>query len=116
MRFAHSEEVALRDLLQEALDTIGDSITMRELNAGRIPEAGLACTPYINTLIDALERKGVYSSLPTHLHDQASIFKHMSASCVSNSPQLDLDCKIRKTFADQCTEGLNFAANWYTSL
>jgi len=125
VRFAHSEEGALRDLLSEALDIIGDSISLNELHTGRVPDAGLACTPYINTLIDSLERRGVYSPLPAAVHDQAAIYRHLSAECVSSSPQLDLERKIRKTFADILgsvrTPGVSishlyFELNWYTSL
>ena len=71
-RFAHSEQEALQGLLSETLALIGSNVTMREINSYRFSDAGLGGTPFVNTLVDALERKGVYSDLPPELQEQST--------------------------------------------
>ena len=59
-------------LLGETLALLKDTVprhdhvnmqTLRQLedNSNRIPNVGMGGTPFLNTLVDAVERKGVYS-------------------------------------------------------
>lgn len=116
-RFAHSNQEFLRQLLDECLATIGEDRTpLADLNTCRIPDAGLGHPAFLNIMIDALERKREYNTLPPQVRDQSSIYKCLLSNTCCN--QRVIVNKIHKTFADIGTDlhSLVFPASWLGGL
>jgi len=59
-RFAKAEEKALRSILAEAIDILGDSNSLYAHALHAIPCGHLGDLPLIKYLVDSLDRKGVY--------------------------------------------------------
>ena len=59
-RFAKAEEKALRAILAEAVNILGDNNTLSAHVLRTIPRSHLGDLPLIKYLIDFLDRKGIY--------------------------------------------------------
>jgi len=127
-RFAKAEEKALRSILAEAIDILGDSNSLFAHAMHAIPCGHLGDLPLIKYLVDSLDRKGVYlrfsqqlcTALVTKgrspLWSQAWFTNIYSGSESFSNIQLELGMKILKTFESDIAYSLYFPGNWYNDL
>jgi len=104
-RFASAEADALIALRDEALELIGNSLPVALLNCNRIPDAGLSCSPYLNEMLDVIDRVGKYSALPAGARTQKQFYEALVAE-VKVASHAELNDKICRALCSD--QGLQF--------
>jgi len=127
-RFAKAEEKALRSILAEAIDILGDSNSLYAHALHAIPCGHLGDLPLIKYLVDSLDRKGVYLQFSQQLcialvtkgrsplWSQAWFTNIYAGSESLSNIQSELGSKILKTFESDIAYSLYFPGNWYNDL
>jgi len=127
-RFAKAEENAIRLIQSDALQLLGNNLSLFSHGTSTFPSGNIVEKPFIQNLIDSLERKGVYSQFSNQLQvaltsrgrsphwSQAWFVNVFSRFECATDMQYELTAKILKTFDADISYHLTFPGDWYNTL